>query len=68
MKFLSIVAICLSLAVTPVYAGGVWKTVCRDRIDKSGKVVKDNSGKVVKDCKKIKVHKKLVGKKVPVKQ
>lgn len=44
------------------------KEVCKDRLDKTGKVVKDKAGNVKQDCKKIKVHKKLEGTKVPEKK
>ena len=41
------------------------KEVCKDKVDKAGKPVKDKKGEVVKECKKIKVHKKLEGTEVP---
>jgi hypothetical protein len=44
------------------------KEVCKDKLDKTGKVVIDKSGKPKQDCKKIKVHKKLEGTKVPEKK
>jgi hypothetical protein len=44
------------------------KEVCKDKLDKTGKVVMDKSGKPKKDCKKIKVHKKLEGTRVPEKK
>ena len=47
------------------YAGGEVKEVCKDKLDKAGKVVKDKKGDVVQECKKIKVHKKLEGTEVP---
>jgi hypothetical protein len=51
-------AVLLSLfLMDPVQAGGTWKEVCHQ--------VKGKSGKMVQECKKIKVHKKLDGKKVP---
>ena len=66
---MNILALLLTLTVVaPVYAGGEKKEVCRDRLDKAGKVVKDKKGKVVQDCKIIKVHKKLEGTKVPTKK
>jgi hypothetical protein len=43
------------------------KEVCHDKLDKKGQVVKGKDGKAVQDCKKIKVHKKLEGTKVPPK-
>lgn len=56
------------VATTPVFAAAEIKEVCKDRLDKAGKPVKDKSGKVKQDCKKIKVHKKLEGTKVPEKK
>lgn len=44
------------------------KTVCRDKINQKGEVVKSKDGKPVQECKKIKVHKKLEGTKVPEKK
>lgn len=44
------------------------KTVCRDKIDQKGQVVKGKDGKPVQECKKIKVHKKLEGTPVPEKK
>ena len=45
------------------------KEVCKDRKDKAGKVVMDKkTNKPAQDCKKIKVHKKLEGTKVPEKK
>ena len=45
------------------------KEVCKDRKDKAGKVVVDKkTNKPVQECKKIRVHKKLEGTKVPEKK
>ena len=44
------------------------KTVCIDKIGKDGKVVVGKDGKPQQDCKKMKVHKKLEGTKVPEKK
>ena len=44
------------------------KEVCKDKKDKAGKVVVDKAGKAKQECKKIKVHKKLEGTKVPEKK
>ncbi len=41
--------------------------VCVDVKDKSGRPVKDAKGKVKQNCKEMKVHKKLEGKRVPEK-
>jgi hypothetical protein len=48
------------------FAGGEMKEVCTPKVDKAGKAVMDKkSGKQAEDCKKIKVHKKVEGDKVP---
>ena len=45
------------------------KEVCTDKLDRAGKPVIDKkTGKQVQVCKKIKVHKKLEGTKVPDKK
>lgn len=64
MKILTTLILGLVL-VTSSYAGGEMKEVCKDKKDKSGNVIKDKDGKAVQSCKKIKVHKKLEGTKVP---
>ena len=56
------------VASTPVFAAAEIKEVCKDKVDKAGNPVKDKAGKVKQDCKKIKVHKKLEGTKVPEKK
>ena len=51
------------------HAAAEIKEVCKDRKDKAGKVVVDKkNNKPAQDCKKIKVHKKLEGTKVPEKK
>ena len=51
------------------HAAAEIKEVCKDRKDKAGKVVMDKkTNKPAQDCKKIKVHKKLEGTKVPEKK
>ena len=59
-----VAGLCLLLS-GPVFAGGEMKEVCEDKKDKAGKVVNDKEGKPVQVCKKIKVHKKVEGDKVP---
>lgn len=54
-----------SLAEEPVKK---YKTVCHDAKDRSGNLIKDKTGKVKQECKKIRVHKKYDGKKVPDKK
>ena len=51
--------------VGTAFAGGEIKEVCKDKLDKAGKVVNGKDGKPVQVCKKIKVHKKLEGTEVP---
>ncbi len=64
MKLLLALVASLALAGT-AYAGGEMKEVCKDKTDKAGKVVNGKDGKPVQVCKKIKVHKKVEGEKVP---
>jgi hypothetical protein len=61
-KLLALLALCVA---STAFAGGEMKEVCKDKLDKAGKVVKDKKGEVVQECKKIKVHKKVEGEKVP---
>ena len=44
------------------------KTVCIDKIGKDGKVIVGKDGKPQQECKKMKVHQKLEGTKVPEKK
>ena len=56
-------------ATAPAPAAAKIKVVCKDKKDKAGKVVVDKkTNKPVQKCKKIKVHKKLEGTKVPEKK
>jgi hypothetical protein len=64
MKLLLALVASLLFAGT-AYAGGQMKEVCKPKVDKTGKVVNDKAGKPVQVCRKIKVHKKAQGKKVP---
>jgi hypothetical protein len=61
-KLLALLALCVA---STAFAGGEMKEVCKDKTDKAGKVVNDKAGKPVQVCKKIKVHKKVEGEKVP---
>jgi hypothetical protein len=70
MKLL--LALITSLALmSPAYATnegpgkGEIKEVCKDKVDKAGKVVKGKDGKAVQECKKIKVRKKVEGEAIP---
>ena len=65
MKSIIFVAgLCLLLYGSAI-AGGEMKEVCKDKVDKAGKVVNGKDGKPIQECKKIKVHKKLEGTEVP---
>lgn len=64
MKLLLALVASLAL-VGNVYAAAEVKEVCTDKVDKAGKPVKGKDGKVQQTCKKIKVHKKFEGEKVP---
>jgi len=61
-KLLALLAIAFA---STAFAGGEIKEVCEDKKDKAGKVVNGKDGKPVQLCKKIKVHKKVEGDKVP---
>lgn len=51
------------------HAAAEIKEVCKDRKDKAGQVIEDKkTKKSVQECKKIRVHKKLEGTKVPEKK
>jgi hypothetical protein len=51
------------------HAAAEIKEVCKDRKDKAGQVILDKkTKKPAQDCKKIKVHKKLEGTRVPEKK
>jgi len=65
MKLLFALLASLALVGT-AYAGGEMKEVCKPKVDKAGKAVMDKkTGKQAEECKKIKVHKKVEGDKVP---
>jgi hypothetical protein len=53
------------VTVNTAKAEAVVKEVCKDKVGKDGKPVKDKKGEVVKECKKINTHKKVEGEKVP---
>ena len=52
---------------TASFAEAQIKEVCKDKKDAKGQVVNGKDGKPVQVCKKIKVHKKHEGTKVPPK-
>jgi hypothetical protein len=67
MKLLTL-RVCLSLiGISPAFAGGETKEVCKDAVGKDGKAVKNKDGSAKQTCKKTKVHKKAEGTKVPEK-
>lgn len=65
MKLVLALVSSLMLVSSPVFAGGEMKEVCKDKMDKEGKVVMGKDGKAVQVCKTIKVHKKLEGTEIP---
>ena len=64
-KLLALLALCVA---STAFAGGETKEVCDPVKDKAGKVVKNKDGSDKQTCKKIKVHKKVEGEKVPEKK
>ena len=67
MKNLLVTLLVAAFAST-AFAGGEMKEVCKDKTDAKGAVVNGKDGKPVQVCKKIKVHKKFEGEKVPEKK
>jgi hypothetical protein len=65
---ISIFALIALLTTNPAFAGGETKEVCEPAKDKAGKVIKNKDGSDKQNCKKIKVHKKVEGDKVPEKK
>ena len=63
-----LIAIALVAFSSTVFAEAEIKEVCKDKTDAKGQVVRGKDGKPVQVCKKIKVHKKLEGTKVPDKK
>ena len=63
----SVFALIALIVTNPAYAEAKTKEVCRDKVDKAGNIVKDKSGKTAQVCKKVKVHKKVDGTRVPEK-
>ncbi len=62
-----LIALLLVAFTSTAWATAEVKEVCRDKTDSKGAVVKGKDGKPVQVCKKIKVHKKHEGTKVPTK-
>jgi hypothetical protein len=63
----SLLAVVLMAFATASFAAPEIKEVCKDKKDAKGQVVRGKDGKPVQVCKKIKVHKKHEGTKVPPK-
>jgi hypothetical protein len=63
-----LIAVVLVAFSSTVLAEAQIKEVCKDKTDAKGQIVKGKDGKPVQVCKKIKVHKKLEGTKVPDKK
>jgi hypothetical protein len=64
-----LVALLATAFVGMAFAEAEVKEVCHGKVDKAGKPVMDKkTGKQTQECKKIKVHKKLEGEKVPAKK
>ena len=62
-----LIALLLVAFTSTAWATAEVKEVCRDKTDSKGAVVKGKDGKPIQLCKKIKVHKKHEGTKVPTK-
>ena len=62
------ILVALLVAVSSMAFAAEEKTVCVDMIGKDGEVVMGKDGKPAQDCKKMKVHQKLEGTKVPEKK
>ena len=63
----SVFALIILIAANTAYAEGKTKEVCKDKVDKAGKVVKGKDGKPMQVCKKIKIHNRVDGTRVPEK-
>ena len=66
MKYL--IALMLGFLSQTAFAEAEIKEVCKDKKDAKGQLVKKADGTVAQECKKIKVHKKVEGTKVPDKK
>jgi hypothetical protein len=63
----SLLAVLLVAFTSVAFAEAQIKEVCKDKKDAKGQVVRGKDGKPVQVCKKIKIHKKYEGTKVPPK-
>lgn len=66
-KMKTLVSVLLVAFTSVAFAEAEIKEVCKDKKTASGEVVKGKDGKPIQVCKKIKVHKKFEGTKVPPK-
>jgi hypothetical protein len=62
-----LLAVLLVACSSIAFAAPEIKEVCKDKKDAKGQVVKGKDGKPIQVCKKIKIHKKHEGTKVPTK-
>ena len=62
-----LLAVLLVAFTASVAAAPEIKEVCKDKKTAKGEIVKGKDGKPIQVCKKIKVHKKFEGTKVPAK-
>lgn len=66
MKYLF--ALIIGFLSQTAFAAAEIKEVCKDKKDAKGQVIKKADGTAVQECKKIKVHKKAEGTKIPDKK
>lgn len=66
-KMKALLTVVLMAFASATVAAPEIKEVCKDKKTANGQVVKGKDGKPVQVCKKIKVHKKYEGTKVPAK-
>jgi hypothetical protein len=64
----SLLAVLLIAFSSVAFAEAQTKEVCKDKKTANGQVVRGKDGKPIQVCKKIKVHKKYEGTKVPDKK
>jgi hypothetical protein len=63
----ALLTVVLMAFASPSFAEAQIKEVCKDKKTANGEVVKGKDGKPIQVCKKIKVHQKHEGTKVPPK-